>query len=81
MTSELVMLHRPDCGLCEEMREDLTELAHTRPLPPLRLVNVDSDPQLARRYGLKIPVLLLGGALVCHGRLDPAELARLLAPR
>lgn len=75
------MLHRPDCGLCEEMRDELVDFSHAMPLPPLRLVDVDSDPQLARRYGLKIPVLLLGGALVCHGRLDPAELARMLVRR
>lgn len=42
---------------------------------------MDSDPQLARRYGLEIPVLLLDGAKVCAVRLDEAELARLLRPR
>jgi hypothetical protein len=50
-------------------------------LPPVRKVDVDSDPELARRYGLDIPVLLWGGAKVCQHRLDRAELVRLLRPR
>ena len=32
-----------------------------------------------RRYGLKVPVLLMDGELVCHGRLDPGELRKALA--
>jgi hypothetical protein len=44
-------------------------------------IDVDSDPELARRYGLDIPVLLWGEAKVCQHRLDRAELERLLRPR
>jgi hypothetical protein len=44
-------------------------------------VDVDSDPLLARRYGLDIPVLLLDGEKVCQHRLDPDELLRFLRPR
>ena len=33
----------------------------------LRLLDVDSDPELQRRYGLKIPVLLLDAVPVCSG--------------
>jgi hypothetical protein len=42
---------------------------------------VDSDPELARRYGLDIPVLLWGGVKVCQHRLDREELIRLLRQR
>jgi hypothetical protein len=45
------------------------------------LVDVDSDADLARRYGLDIPVLLWGGVKVCEHRLDRAELVRLLRQR
>jgi hypothetical protein len=31
------------------------------------------------RYGHKIPVLLFGGELVCHGRLDVEEVHKALA--
>jgi len=74
----LVLLTRHDCELCETMQRELAALSRTLPLPPLDVVDVDSDPQLARRHGLNIPVLLLGGSVVCRHRLDRAELERLL---
>ena len=38
-------------------------------------VNVDADAELARRYGLRVPVLTdAQGAELCHGRLDPAKI-------
>lgn len=80
-SGELLLLTRPDCGLCEELQDALRQLALQMPLPPLRLLDVDSDPELARRHGLDIPVLLWNGAKVCQHRLDRAELVRLLRPR
>jgi hypothetical protein len=77
----LLLLTRPDCGLCEQFQQELAALAREMPLPSWRLVDVDSDPELARRHGLDIPVLLWGGAKVCQHRLDRAELARLLRQR
>jgi hypothetical protein len=50
-------------------------------MPRVTWVDVDSDPELARRYGLDIPVLLLDGVKVCQHRLDRDELHRLLRPR
>ena len=38
-------------------------------------VNVDADPELIERYGLRVPVLTdLSGRELCHGRLDPSVL-------
>ncbi len=62
------------------MLADLEALGRTLPLPPIEVVDVDSDPELTRRYGLKVPVLLLDGTPVCRHRLDAAELVRLLRP-
>jgi hypothetical protein len=76
-----VLLTRPGCGLCEEFEHELQQLGTRMALPPLQRVDVDSDPELARRYGLDIPVLLWGGARVCQHRLDAPELIRLLRPR
>ena len=78
MGARLTLLHREDCGLCEEMLAELQALGLKRSLPPLELVDVDSDPELARRHGLNIPVLLLDGTVVCRHRLDSDELFRLL---
>ena len=60
------------------MLTELAELGRALPLPPLELLDVDSDPQLQRRYGLEVPVLLLDGMVVCRHRLDRDELTRLL---
>jgi len=56
----------------------LRALGQRASLPPVELIDVDSDAQLQRRYGLKIPVLLLGETLVCAHHLDAPELLRLL---
>lgn len=76
--SGLTLLLRPECGLCEQMLGELQRLGARMPLPPLRIIDVDSDPLLQRRYGLKIPVLLLDGTLICTQRLDAPELLRML---
>ncbi len=60
------------------MLSELEQLGRMVTLPPLEQVDVDSDPELARRHGLHIPVLLLDGTVVCRTRLDSVELARLL---
>jgi hypothetical protein len=60
------------------MLSELASLGRTLPLPPIEVVDVDSDPQLLRRHGLDVPVLLLDGTVVCRHRLDRHELARLL---
>lgn len=77
----MLLLTRPDCGLCEQFEQELASLAGELALPPLVRLDVDSDPELARRHGLDIPVLLWGGVKVCQHRLDRAELLRLLRPR
>jgi hypothetical protein len=60
------------------MLAELTALGQTLTLPPIEVLDVDTDPELARRYGLNVPVLLLDGTPVCRHRLDVVELARLL---
>jgi hypothetical protein len=73
-----VLYSRPGCGLCEEL---LTELSHVPAAEgyPVEVIDVDRDTAARVRYGHKIPVLLFGGELVCHGRLDREELAKALA--
>jgi hypothetical protein len=60
------------------MLQELAALGTAHPLPPIQLVQVDSDPELQRRYGLKIPVLLLDRVPICSVRLDRQELLRVL---
>ena len=60
------------------MLAELAMLGRVVQLPPLEVVDVDADPQLKRRHGLEVPVLLLDGTVVCRHRLDREELTRLL---
>jgi hypothetical protein len=78
VASRLTVLHRRDCELCDEMLAGLASLRSRLPLPPIELVDVDSDPELKRRHGLHVPVLLVDGTVVCRQRLEEHELRRLL---
>jgi predicted thioredoxin/glutaredoxin len=60
------------------MVSQLQTLGRRVALPSIEVVDVDSDPELVRRYGLSVPVLLLDGTVVCRHRLDSDELKRLL---
>lgn len=60
------------------MLNELRVLDRSFPLPPIQIVDVDSDPVLQRRHGFDVPVLLLDGTVVCRHRLDADELRRLL---
>jgi hypothetical protein len=74
----LVVLSREGCGLCEDMLHALAELERSQAIPAVSVVDVDSDAELARRFGLKVPVLLLDGTAICHYTLNSKELLRLL---
>jgi len=74
-------MQRPGCELCEQMRAELERLSLRAELPAIEMIDVDSDAQLNRRYGLNVPVLLLDGTVVCRHRLDAPELLRLLSAR
>ena len=74
----LTVVHRQDCDLCDEMVAALEALNRKLRLPPISGVDVDGDPELLRRYGLNVPVLLLDGTVVCKHHLDAEELIRLL---
>ena len=66
--TRLTLLSRPGCHLCEEMRLQVEEiLADVE--RQWEEVNVDSDPELARRYGEMIPVLFVNGCLFAKIRL------------
>jgi len=52
--SPLRLYSRQGCCLCEGLQERLEAL---QPPPPLEVVDVDADPALQARYGLRVPVL------------------------
>jgi len=76
--SGLVVLSRDGCSLCDAMLHGLAELERAQSLPPVTVVDVDSDPELVRQFGLKVPVLLLDGSVICHYTLNSKELLRIV---
>ena len=74
----MLLLTRPDCGLCEEFLE---ELAHDVPflLPMVQIENVDASEDWRALYGRRIPVLLgEDGTVWSEGVLDVDAVARRL---
>jgi hypothetical protein len=67
---------RRGCRLCEEAEDMLAALA---PVGGVELVDVDTLPDLQRRYGTRVPVLTADGAVVLEGRFDEAALVRLVS--
>lgn len=64
------VLSRPECSLCEQLLAELAEMLGPAESARVRVVDVDQDPALARKYGQRIPVLLADGDFVCDYRLD-----------
>ena len=56
----LTLYSRPGCHLCEEMRREVEQLLGDLP-HEWDVVDVDRDPELARRYGESIPILFVNG--------------------
>jgi len=59
----VVLYTRRGCSLCHEARSLLRGLAAEIPLD-ISEIDVDSDPELARRFGPELPVILAGGVKV-----------------
>jgi hypothetical protein len=75
--SRVVLYVREACHLCDEFLLDLSV-----DLGPdwtgVELRDVDQVEALAARYGLRVPVLEVGGVVACEGRYDSARVRRAL---
>lgn len=59
---------RPRCHLCDEAKREMAA-AGCQDLYDLVEIDVDSDPELRRRYGWDVPVVTVNGTLVFKHRL------------
>lgn len=64
------VLSRPECTLCEQLLAELAEVLSPAEAARVSVVDIDQDPELVRKYGQRIPVLLADGEFVCDYRLD-----------
>jgi hypothetical protein len=68
---ELTVYSRGYCHLCDDMIAGLRSLQARFPFE-LKIVDVDSDDALERRYGEDVPVVVHGARELCRHRLDAA---------
>ncbi len=78
--ARLTLYTRAGCHLCEEMLAGLQAWISEGRIE-LSMVDVDSTPNLARRYGEWVPVLEGNGEEICRYFLDPERLNRYLDKR
>jgi hypothetical protein len=71
---------RAECGLCEEMLADLLRVLGPQAASEVALLDVDADPDVRRKYGQRVPVLLADGEFVCAYRLDEDRIRPYLTP-
>ncbi len=65
----LTLYSRSWCHLCDDMLAGLRALQSREPFD-LAVIDVDSDPALAQRYGERVPALIHGESELCHHHLD-----------
>ena len=62
---KVVLVTRQGCHLCD----DALALLHDLGLRP-ELADVDADDELHRLYDFRVPVVLVGGAVIAEGRIE-----------
>ena len=76
--NRLTLYSRPGCHLCDEMKAVVARLARSMPLT-VEEIDISTDPELERLYGLEIPVLLVDGKKAAKYRVTEDALKRMLA--
>lgn len=71
----LELYTRVGCGLCDRAarliaREARAAVVHT--------IDVDTDPELVRRYGVRVPVICVDGVEVAELEVAPGQVRRAL---
>jgi hypothetical protein len=61
---------RHGCSLCEQLIEELASVLDPLEAERVRVVDIDTDPELSRKYASRIPVLMADEEFVCAYRLD-----------
>jgi glutaredoxin len=73
--AQVTLYTRPGCHLCEEARQAMLA-ARCEAQYTLREIDIDLSPELARRYGWDIPVVLINGVETFRHRLTPSDFKR-----
>ena len=74
----LTIYSKPECHLCDEMKQVVYRTVEGRPDITIEEVNITGNPELLDRYGLEIPVLMIDGRKVAKYRVSVETLTRVL---
>ncbi len=72
--TRITLITRPGCHLCDVAKQELDSIGH-----PWSELSVDTDIELEREYGERLPVILLDGKEHGYFRVEPDRLRRDLA--
>ena len=75
--TEIDVFSRRGCHLCEVLIEELLPIVEGR--ASVSVHDVDTRPEWAASYGERVPVVELGGQLLCEFKLDAEAIQRALA--
>jgi len=75
--TQVIIYSRPGCHLCEEAKEAIRN-ANCEQAYGFKEVNIESDPELLRRYKDDIPVITFDGVEVFRHRVKSDQFARAL---
>ena len=67
---EVTLYTRIGCHLCEEAERVLRQEQAATPFR-LELVDIDRDPELVRRYGVRVPVVAVDGEELFEYEVPP----------
>ena len=71
----VVFYTKPGCHLCEDAKREIVNAGCTG-LYTFEEINILSDPELQRRYGAEIPVVLINGVHAFKYRLTTEDFRR-----
>lgn len=77
MTAKLTLYSRKDCCLCDEMKAVIQQVSETIPIE-LAEVDVDSSPELKKKFGDEVPVLFIDDRKAFKFRVTATELKKKL---
>lgn len=77
MTRTVTLYTRNGCHLCEIAEGVVAEVAEGR--AHVRVIDIDTDPALAERYTVRVPVVAVDGVEVAEYEVDPEQLRAMLS--
>jgi glutaredoxin len=77
---DVVVYSRYGCHLCDVVKETLTQLQGDADFQ-WRVVDIDSDPELRKKYNDEVPVIFIDGRKTFKYRMDERQFLRALAGR